>query len=144
MIIRRFLLPSIRVATSLFGVQPRCSASVELSNTSALRYMTLSPSIFNPMLFRPVYFTATTAGQSTMRFRIRKAIDFYELRSNSELHYIDKSLIIKMVEEKMMRLGCFWPRRWGKSVALSTLYYFYNPPIDRNGNLIEEYSARPP
>ncbi len=48
--------------------------------------------------------------------------------------YVDKSLLIKEVIESKDHMFISAPQRWGKSLNLSMLKYFFQPEVDEEGN----------
>jgi len=56
--------------------------------------------------------------------------------TNTEI-FVDKTLFIKdVIDIKHKALLITRPRRWGKSLNMTMLYYFLNKVIDKNGKPI--------
>lgn len=66
--------------------------------------------------------------------------DFKKLRE-SEFYYVDKTLLIKELLDKHGEVNVFTrPRRFGKTLALSMLKYYFEKDIDQN-RLIQDNSS---
>ena len=64
--------------------------------------------------------------------------EFYKEIIKKELYYVDKTLLIKDILEKNIKVNLFTrPRRYGKTLALTMLKTFFEQEIDVNGNIID-------
>lgn len=70
--------------------------------------------------------------------RIGIGYEFYKEFVDQELYYADKTLLIKDVLENGGKTTLFLrPRRFGKTLALTTLQAFFECECDREGNVID-------
>lgn len=68
-------------------------------------------------------------------------VDDFKKLSESDFYYVDKSLLIKELLDKHGEVNVFTrPRRFGKTLALSMLKYYFEKEIDEDGQ-IQDNSA---
>ncbi|HQS83969.1 MAG TPA: AAA family ATPase [Alphaproteobacteria bacterium] len=68
--------------------------------------------------------------------------DFKKLVTESTL-YVDKTLLIKtIIEDAYDVLLITRPRRWGKTLNMSMLEYFFSTPVKENGDIDEEERSK--
>ena len=64
--------------------------------------------------------------------------EFYKRMIDDNCYYVDKTLLIRDIYEKGGTVTLFTrPRRFGKTLALSTLHTFFEDERDRQGNRID-------
>ena len=64
--------------------------------------------------------------------------EFYKEIIKKELYYVDKTLLIKDILEKNIKVNLFTrPRRYGKTLTLSMLKTFFEQEMDTDGNVID-------
>ena len=63
--------------------------------------------------------------------------DYKELREGNN-YYVDKTLLIKDIHESGKVILVPRPRRFGKTLNLSMLYYFYNKVRSNNAHLFAD------
>lgn len=99
------------------------------------------------MLIQSVVPTRVYAAPNTDNFTLAEGIglrspyigtgNFKELVEKSDI-YVDKSLFIKdIIEAKKKVILITRPRRWGKTINMSMLKYFFNREVDNKGTPLE-------
>lgn len=62
-------------------------------------------------------------------------VEDFEQICTEDYYYIDKTLFVKEILEKKSKVNLFTrPRRFGKTLTLSMLQYYFEDAYDRRGN----------
>ena len=82
--------------------------------------------------------TRGKVGISTMKKPLPIGYENYKRIVSKELYYVDKTLVIKDIIDKEGQVNLFTrPRRFGKTLLLSTIRTFFENEIDTSGEVID-------